>query len=97
MEAKNKRITTSPLPPDIYLKLRKESKEKGFKSLGDFLKYIILTYLNNEYYLDNYDNLFSAQVDQSFNQIFEQLQLLKSETERLADNSDWLNKKFLDL
>lgn len=97
MTTQNKRITTSPLPPEIYTKLATQAQQKGFKSQGDYLRYIISTYLNNEYYLDHYDNLFSAQVDQAFNQIFEQLVLLKEETARVADNSDWLNQKFIDL
>lgn len=97
MSTEKKRITTSPLPPEIYDKLKKGAQEKGFSSQGDYLKYIILAYLNNEFYLDHYDNLFSAQVDQSFNQIFEQLKLLNKETSRLADNADWLDQKFLNI
>lgn len=97
MTTQNKRITTSPLPPEIYTKLASQAQKKGFKSQGDYLRYIISTYLSNEYELDHYDSLFSAQVDLAFNQIFEQIYLLKEEATRVADNSDWLNQKFLDL
>lgn len=85
MLPKNFRVTSSKLDPETLTQLAIGAEKKGYSSIGEYVSYILKTYLDNEMYFEKYQDVISSDFERSLTPVYQELKLQSDNISKLIN------------